>query len=758
MKFLSKTVSHWALSLGLVCLLLTGCAANGRKSMERGKQLMKEKDYNRALLEFRNAYRHFPKDADVVYHVGLGYLAVNDLQNGVRYLRLATQLNPNHVEAQMKLSELMALNSNNDVVLEAEKRAKLALAASTNNADAIATLAFAELRLGKTESAEKRLQEIIDKSPQALKAAVVMANLRMAQNDPKAAEAIIKRSVEANSKSWEAWFSMSRFYMLTKRLPEAEAATRKVIELDPGNELALQDLAGMQIAMQKTADAAETYRKLAEHPSKKYLSVHAVYMFQQGKRDEAVKELEQLYKNNSKNRTIRTQLVAAYLSVNNRDAAEKVLNAALKENPKDVDALLQRGQIYLLAGKLDQLEADMTQVLNFKNDSGEAHYMMARLHRARQNTKNEERELYEALKLAPALLAARIDTAQHLITTGGGKAALDILDAAPADQKGQLPTIVQRNWALWSLGDGAKLKEGIQAGYKFGRVPDIMLQEALLLLKDKKFVPARELLREASKAKPDDLRIIQTLAESFLLENKQNVQAAVNEVQSLASQNPKSARLQQLQGNWLLAAGKVEEGRKSFEAARAADPNFKGATFALAQVDMARGDLPAARKSLDELLVKDPKDPSANLLVAMLDEKGGQVDKATQAYRKVVEYEPTNAIALNNLAYRLVSDNTLADEALKFAQKAKEVAPSSPAVDDTLGWIYYRKGLYSSAVKHLETATAGNNATPIRLYHLAMAYHKSGNLNKARETYAKAFKVGPLLPEAALAKQTLGIP
>lgn len=752
---LSLVVRSLALALALV--LLAGCAANGKKSMERGKQLMKEKDYARALLEFRNAQRHFPKDADVAYQVALAYLATGDLQNGVRQLRLATEINPKHAEAQMKLSELMALNSNSDIIVEAERRAKLALAADTNNNDAIATLAFAELRLGKLDAAEKRLQEIVDKYPQALKAAIVMANLRLSQKDEKAAETIMKRAVEANSNSWEAWFSLSRFYMLLKRVPEAEAAIRKVIEIDPTNELSLQDLASLQMALGKPADAAETYKKLAAHPSKKYISAHAVFQFQQGKREEAVKELEQIFKSNSRNRTIRTQLVAGYLALNRKEDAEKVLNEAIKDNAKDVDALLQRGQIYLLANKLDQLEKDMTEVLKFKPDSGEAHYLMARLHRARLSPKNEERELYEALKLAPALLAARIDMAQHLITSGGGKAALDLLDAAPAEQRNLLPTIVQRNWALWALKDFAKMKEGIETGYQFGRVPDILLQESLLKLQDRKFGPARELLKEAAKARPDDLRIVQTLAESHLLENKANVQAAVNEVQTLAAQYPKSARLQQLRGNWLVAAGKLDEGRQAFEAAKAADPTFKGATFALAQVDMSKGDLTTARKNLDELLSKDAKDASALLLIAMLDEKAGQTDKATESYRKVIDAEPTNAIALNNLAYRLVMDNSRADEALKFAQKAKEVAPASPAIDDTLGWIYYQKGLYSSAVKHLESATNGPNASPVRLFHLSMAYYKAGNLNKARETYNKAFKIGPLLPEATLAKQTLGL-
>ena len=48
-------------------------------------------------------------------------------------------------------------------------------------------------------------------------------------------------------------------------------------------------------------------------------------------------------------------------------------------------------------------------------------------------------------------------------------------------------------------------------------------------------------------------------------------------------------------------------------------------------------------------------------------------------------------MALNGLAY-LLAETRQPDEAIKYAQKAKELAPDSPAVDDTLGWTYFQKG------------------------------------------------------------------
>ena len=109
---------------------------------------------------------------------------------------------------------------------------------------------------------------------------------------------------------------------------------------------------------------------------------------------------------------------------------------------------------------------------------------------------------------------------------------------------------------------------------------------------------------------------------------------------------------------------------------------------------------------------------------------------------------------LNNLAY-LLADSNQADEALKYAQEAKEMAPDSAAVDDTLGWTYFRKGLYKLAVTYLESAAA-KEGTARRKYHLAMAYLKTGDPKRGRQVLEVAMKMDPKLPEADMARQFFG--
>lgn len=74
-------------------------------------------------------------------------------------------------------------------------------------------------------------------------------------------------------------------------------------------------------------------------------------------------------------------------------------------------------------------------------------------------------------------------------------------------------------------------------------------------------------------------------------------------------------------------------------------------------------------------------------------------------------------------------------------------------MDDTIGWIMYRKGLYSSAVKYLESAAQGQNDPVIR-YHLGMAYLKIGD-KRGAPTLRAVLQDAPGLAEARMAEHLL---
>jgi tetratricopeptide (TPR) repeat protein len=95
------------------------------------------------------------------------------------------------------------------------------------------------------------------------------------------------------------------------------------------------------------------------------------------------------------------------------------------------------------------------------------------------------------------------------------------------------------------------------------------------------------------------------------------------------------------------------------------------------------------------------------------------------------------------------------NEALNLARLAKESLPNDPNVMDTLGWVYYKKGLYDSAIAEFTDCLEKmpDNATVI--YHLGMAYYQKGDLEKARMELKKALKLDKNFSGADQAKKIL---
>jgi len=153
-------------------------------------------------------------------------------------------------------------------------------------------------------------------------------------------------------------------------------------------------------------------------------------------------------------------------------------------------------------------------------------------------------------------------------------------------------------------------------------------------------------------------------------------------------------------------------------------------------------------------LTRNPKSVGANTMLAMLLEQRGQQAEAEKEYQRVLSIDPRAAVAANNLAWMYVASNRNLDEALQLAQTAYQRIPEDPNINDTLGWIYYRKNMADRAIPHLEASAQKSPKTADFHLHLGFAYIQTGNSEKARRALKQAFALKPELersPEAVKA-------
>lgn len=125
-----------------------------------------------------------------------------------------------------------------------------------------------------------------------------------------------------------------------------------------------------------------------------------------------------------------------------------------------------------------------------------------------------------------------------------------------------------------------------------------------------------------------------------------------------------------------------------------------------------------------------------------------RMEEAQKHYRAALRIDGEFAPAANNLAYLLADEGQELGEALQLAQTAKRRLPDDPYVMDTLGWVYYKRGLYDSAIAEFSASLEKMPDNATVQYHLGMALHQKGDAERARAALERALALDPGLAEA----------
>lgn len=714
-------------------------AAKEARFLARGKKLMDAKEYGRAVLEFNNAAKLNPRRAETWYQMGLAYLGAKRFQEGVMALRRAVEIDPKHSAAQIQLSALMVQSSDPKTLDAAVKRLDQVLATQANEPDALDLLAVAELKLNQPEDAEKHLRQALDKFPGRLKSSATLAALQFSRKDFDGAEKTLQAAVAQAPQSVDASLALAQLYLLEKKMGPAEDETRRALRIDPASSPALMALGRLQVIQGKMEDADQTYQKVASLPKTNLSYIHAAFLLSRGKTDEGIAELDRLAKAAPGDRDAHLRLVNANLAAGRQPAALAVLDGILKKNAKDVDALMLRSRIRLQNGKTAEAEADLQEVLHFKPDSAEAHYGMARVYGASGRDRMREKELGEAVRLRADMFAARADLMRMQIVSRHADVALQTIDAAPAAQKTSAAFVLERNWALLAMNRVDEAAAALAGALKIQSNPKLILQRAMIRQIKKDYAGAQQDAAAVLHDEPHNATALNVLVQSEVAQKDNG--KAVDALRAVVK-NESDPPMQVLAGEWLATLGRPEEARGVFNTLAARPSGYIPADLAAATLDMTEKKTDAAKTRLLDVIRREPKNDAALLLLGQIEYSSKNYSAALPYFRTVADMRPQNTVALNATAYLLAASDP--DQALKYAESALELAPDTPMIQDTMGWVYYKKGMYGKAIGYLEAAVA-KDPTPVHQFHLAMSYLKGGDRNRGGQLLNTALAKDPNL-------------
>ncbi|HRQ45257.1 MAG TPA: tetratricopeptide repeat protein, partial [Candidatus Goldiibacteriota bacterium] len=128
-------------------------------------------------------------------------------------------------------------------------------------------------------------------------------------------------------------------------------------------------------------------------------------------------------------------------------------------------------------------------------------------------------------------------------------------------------------------------------------------------------------------------------------------------------------------------------------------------------------------------------------------------DRAMAAFERIIKINPKNPDPYNYIGYTYAERGEKLDKALELVNKALELDKENGFYMDSLGWVYFKKGMYKESAQKLEEAQASvikerEKADPVIYEHLGDAYAALKETDKAIKAYTGALESGHENPDA----------
>ncbi len=780
---------HVLRALALAGLVLA--AACGRHSpeqlMSQARQALAAGKPRTASIYLKNLLQAQPDDATARSLLGRTSLALGDPVGAEADLRRAVELGVDPASVQIPLLQALAAQGNfSDVLTQIDKGPKL------DGDDEVTVLRIAgaaHRALKQPKEAEAAYRTALELAPGAPAVVSDLAALMFEQGNAKEGEKLVVEVLKAHPDFPAALVLRGRLEFLSGQLADAEATFRQIVEGEKKKDAqyfsAQSQLVETLLAEGKLAAAASTADDLlASYPNQpSAIALKAEIEIEQGALDSARRRLELLVAKAPKYGPANRLLGTVNAKQGQIEQARMYLQDALNQDPNDRRALLRLAAIDLRKGDVEAAKPLLTKaILPRKAKSDAVLYALAGRAslEARQNDIAAEffAQSGRSLGKDPDDLVAvstvyaasgQLDRAQKMLqaaASGDGKGAwtasyaLALTQIRQGDLKaadGTIERLVsQQPKAAWPLnlrGAVAVMRKDLAAARRY--------YSAALAI-DPKFVPALlnlsrvELLdgktdravadyQRVLAAEPTQAGALAGLAEIAL--GKRDFAEANRWIEKM----PESPARLRLEGELALGQGHADDAADRFAQLFAVAPSTQTAMQAYAAA--VRAKRPDPESPLLTWIAAHPRDAGVNFALGGLAMQRGDEDGAIKRYEAVVDADPKQPVALNNLAWLYSQRGD--DRALEFAKRAHEAAPDNPAIADTLGWLEFQNGDAAEALPLLAKSHAAQPQNAEIHYHWAAALAKTGNKAEAVRELRRLLAGMVDFPERADAQRLL---
>lgn len=749
--------------LAMIAAVFTACSRDPnvrkQKYFQSGQHYFEKGKYREASLEFVNAIKIDSGYAEAHHQLAAAYLMLQNAKGAYKELARTVELQPENYQARIELANLLILGHD---FPQAQEQTDLLMQKRPNDPLVHSLVSSLLAGQGNLSGAIEEMQKAVTLDPGRWGFYLELATLQVRTNQSEAAEASLKKVIELNPAATEAHVLLGTFYQSRNRFAEAEQQFRNAMDIDPKSPGPRAAIARLYLVEGKKAEAEEFLKQAKRDFPDNSAGYRMLGDFYSATGDlgKATAEYAALYHEHPKDLQVKKNYIQVLILNKRYDEARKPDDEILKADPHDNDALLYRGQLEIQAGDANGATGTLQTVITNDPNNAAAHYELGIAFQKLGNLERAEAEWLNAVRLRPDLFDAQRSLALLAMRQGDMNtlepAATQMIRLQPASQEGYaLRALSHINRQRYTAAE-----EDIRKAIELDPQSHLAyVERGNLKFVQKQYSEAGKAYQDALDRDPNSTDALRGLMNTYLAQNQ--VDKALAIVNAQIAKSPANSSFYYLLGSVLFRDKKDLDGAEAaFNRSVELDKNNSDAVIKLGQAQAAKGEIDQAIATYQQAIKDHPRGPDFYTLVGELYESKRDWTKAQDAYQKTLGLRPEDPIASNNLANVLLQSGGNLDQAMSLAQTARRGMPNSPTAADTLGWVYYQKGVYRPAIDMLQEALklgAKNKAPddPDIHYHLGMAYAKTYQPALASQQLERVLKINPNYSAAAEIKKLL---
>lgn len=735
--------------------ILPSCSSHSKDTyLQKGEEYLQKRKFHDAMMQFRAAADIDKDSAAAQWGLARSYENLGQFNETIDALRLVVDLSPDNLDAKVKLGNYYLLVQP-PLIPEAEKVAADIAERDPNYIEGHIFKASIYAAQGRPE---KEVIDLLDKAiamdTNRVESYLSLSRYYMTVNKATESEDTIKKAIAARSNAALGYMEYGRFLTYTSRSTEAEAQFKKAIEVEPANIEAREVIADYYVGERRFENAEQCYKDLVamqENSPEAQVQLGDFYA-QVNRSDDAIAVFNNILTSAPEYVRARYRLGEVYLGRKEFAKVYEQLDVLLAANDDDTEALMLRARVEMQENKTEAAIKDLEDILKKHPSHRDALYFMVQSQLSLGKIDQAKAFMGDIERYHPTYLKARLLKVQITMNSGetenAVKQATELYEMAKNSfpnaemtAQGLLSTrinaLTARGTAYLTLRKMAEARADMEEALKLSpKSAPAMVNLAQVYIAERNLAEASALYEKALAA---DSRNFDALSGIVSIQNRQKQFAEAHAridktLQANEGNKDIAPALHYLKADIFTAEKNSGAAEAELQKAIGLDENYFPAYSAYATLLVAQNRTDTAIEQYQKIVAKRPSATVYTLLGMLHDARGNKV-QAEQDYRRALEITPETAIAANNLAWLLAENQGNLEEALQLALTTANKNQTVAGYYDTLGYVYYKKGLYTPAIEQFKKAVAldesqaqrtGKGINPGYRSRLGMAMNSAG--------------------------------